>query len=886
LDDAASALRQSQQQLDLVINTAPIFIAHADRQCRYRFVNRAYAERFGLTPDQVVGKHFRDVLGEQSFNAVQSEIVRVLSGETVEFEVEVELPQLGRRTMNGRYAPELDSSGEVQGFVAVVTDVTERRRAESLLHVVMERLPVGVGVVDPQGHTLALNPVGLQLHGFQSLQEMLVAFEQYQSKFSLHYPDGRVMPTDEWPLARALRADYVRDFEVRLRRIDMDHERMVSYTAVPTAESDALSGSVLFVMHDVTQRRHAEQAALEGQRRLQLVADNVPALISYVDRTQRYRFLNARYAEWFAGEPQQLAGKHLRELLGEDIYRQRLPNIERALRGEIAQFEGPTRHHQLGIRDTEISYVPDMDERGVVQGFYVMASDITQRKRSEQAQRDSEERFRTLADNIAQLAWMADTNGSIFWYNQRWFEYTGESIEAMLGWGWTKVHHPDYVDHVTERFRAHLAAGQAWEDTFPLRGKDGQYRWFLSRALPIHDEDGRIRRWFGTNTDVTDLRDAQEALRDTDRRKDEFLATLAHELRNPLAPIRTGLELIKMLGDDPETLEEVRGTMERQTEQLVTLVNDLLEISRITRGKLKLRKTRVSLAQIVAASVETSKPLIDEAGHQLTIDLPAETIYVYADRHRLAQVLSNLLNNAAKFTHNKGTIQLRVMRQHDEVVLTVKDNGIGIPADMLGRVFEMFAQIEHPLEKSATGLGIGLTLVKSLVQLHGGSVAVVSAGVNAGSEFIVRLPVANGGSKIREKPPNVQAATPLHGCRVLVVDDNRAAANMVGIMLRASGCDVRLAHDGLEAVEVAGEFLPNIVLMDLGMPTMNGFEAARRMRQLPTGDRMVLVAVSGWGQTEDKLRSKEAGFDDHLVKPADPGALRALLAKVAAEGAE
>ena len=369
------------------------------------------------------------------------------------------------------------------------------------------------------------------------------------------------------------------------------------------------------------------------------------------------------------------------------------------------------------------------------------------------------------------------------------------------------------------------------------------------------------------------------ALREADRRKDEFLATLAHELRNPLAPIRTGLEVLRLADDDAAKRQTAYGVMERQVQQLVALIDDLLDVSRITRGKLELRSQAVELREVVDDAVAASRPVIDERGHTLKVNFPEADIALRADPHRLAQILSNLLNNAAKYTPNGGYIVLEVSREEDGVRMAVQDNGIGIPAEERQRIFEMFAQLGQPLKGGEAGLGIGLTLVKSLIELHGGRIDVHSEGRNRGSTFGVWLPLAPP-----PKPAAPQAdeapAQPIAGepRRVLIADDNVGAAEMLALVVEAAGHQVRLAADGAEAVRVADGFRPEIILMDLGMPRMDGYEAARQIRSRPWGSKVELVALSGWGQPEDKRRSREAGFDAHLVKPAEPEAINRLLA--------
>ncbi|MEX0727295.1 MAG: PAS domain S-box protein [Planctomycetaceae bacterium] len=534
-------------------------------------------------------------------------------------------------------------------------------------------------------------------------------------------------------------------------------------------------------------------------------------------------------------------------------------------------------------RPIDDSAAPIRYEEGQVVGCVLVFRDVTERRQADKAVRESETRLAQLADNISQLVWMAGPGGRIIWYNQRWYEYTGMNSDELQNW--QNAVHPDDEQRVVKKLEQCFETGDMWEDTFPLRGGDGVFRWFLSRAVPIRDSAGRIDRWFGTFTDITEQRDTQEKLRmlaaklsEDDRRKDAFLATLAHELRNPLAPISMGLEVMKMSPNDAGRMEEVRGMMERQTKQLVVLVDDLLDVSRISRGKLQLRQCPVAIKEVVKNAVETTRPMIDAARHEFTLSMPENPVTVFADPNRLAQVFSNLLNNAAKYTPDEGHIRLTVEPLKDDVVISVKDNGIGIPAERLEEIFEMFNQIEHPIQRITIGLGIGLTLVKSLVELHGGTIDVQSAGVGQGSTFSVRLPMSD------EPPAEVssshQASPSTAGSassRVLVVDDNKAAANMVTMAIKMLGNEVRTAGNGQEAIDIAAEFLPDVVVMDIGMPIMNGYEAAAYIRHQEWGEKMLLVALTGWGKDEDKRRSKEAGFDYHLVKPAEPSQLRELI---------
>ena len=367
-------------------------------------------------------------------------------------------------------------------------------------------------------------------------------------------------------------------------------------------------------------------------------------------------------------------------------------------------------------------------------------------------------------------------------------------------------------------------------------------------------------------------------LQEQDRRKDEFLATLAHELRNPLAPIRNALTILKHAQDKPEVLGRAREMMERQVAHMVRLIDDLLDVSRISRGKLELRRGHVELATVIHQAVETCRPAFEGAGHEVTVTLPPEPMYLNADSFRLSQVFGNLLSNASKFMERGGCIWLTAERQGSDAVVSVKDTGIGIPPDKLESIFEMFSQVDKTLERSQSGLGIGLTLAKCLVELHDGSIEARSAGPGKGSELVVRLPavIEKPQPQPSEEPVEEPAAT--NRRRILVVDDNQDSAESLATLLTLKGNDTHMASNGQEAVEAAARLRPDVILLDIGMPNMNGYEACRRIRELPGGDDVVIIALTGWGQDEDRRRSSEAGFNEHLVKPLDPAILVKLLA--------
>ncbi len=412
-----------------------------------------------------------------------------------------------------------------------------------------------------------------------------------------------------------------------------------------------------------------------------------------------------------------------------------------------------------------------------------------------------------------------------------------------------------------------------------IRFEEGGSAYLFGAAIPLRDSRGRVRGAVSAFIDITERKRFEQALREADRQKDEFLATLAHELRNPLAPLLNGLEILGLARQGTEAVDRALGMMERQLRHMVRLIDDLLDLSRVSRGRIELRKTRVELGEIVHQAVEASRPLIVKSGHELRLGLPTEPVFVEADETRIIQVIANLLDNAAKYTDGSGLITLSIERRNREAVVEVRDNGIGIPPAMLPRVFEMFTQVERSLEKSRGGLGIGLSLAKRLVELHGGTVEARSEGHGKGSEFIVRLPAPDPRGPEPRDPGLAGACQGIpRAHRILVVDDNLDAATSLAMMLEILGYEIRLAHDGLEAIVVAEEFRPELILLDIGMPVLNGYATCRRMREVPWGRDILIVALTGWGQDEDRRQSREAGFNQHLVKPVEFSALESLLA--------
>jgi PAS domain S-box-containing protein len=561
---------------------------------------------------------------------------------------------------------------------------------------------------------------------------------------------------------------------------------------------------------------------------------------------------------------------------------------ERALREGVVV--GLANHTVLLRRDgTECpiddSAAPITDERGAVSGCVLVFRDVTAQRNVE---RDKETQLLT-ARRLAAIVETSEVaiigkrlDGTIETWNEAAERLFGYTAAEALGRHISLIIPRDRLEE-EERIIATLREGRRVEhfDTERVRS-DGRRVTISLSVAPIKDAHGNVVGASKIARDVTRQREAEEDLRklatelsEADRRKDEFLATLAHELRGPLAPLSNVLALWKHSNDAAE-LERARGTMERQLGQLVRLVDDLLDVNRITRNRLELRKTRVELATVVASAVEACRPIIEDRNQTLTVTLPDGSCELYADPARLAQVFANLLNNSSKYTDPGGRVDLSARRDGDGVTVTVRDTGIGIPPAKLAGVFEIFSQVESALDRSQGGLGIGLAIVKRLVHLHDGSVEARSAGLGHGSEFVVRLPLPIPAAAQAAAAPRAKPAA-MASRKILVVDDNVDSAESLAALLQLAGHETVAVFDGVGAIEAAEKHRPDVVLLDIGLPRMSGYEVCRRLRDLPWGDEVVVMAVTGWGQGDDPGKWQQAGFDAHLVKPAQYDDLMTLL---------
>jgi PAS domain S-box-containing protein len=518
------------------------------------------------------------------------------------------------------------------------------------------------------------------------------------------------------------------------------------------------------------------------------------------------------------------------------------------------------------------------DERAerLVTGIAAQASIAIDNARLYQRVRESERIYRAVGESLDYGVWITDANGHNRYVSESFLKLVGKSQEEISDHGWPDVLHPDDVEGTMAAWKGCIADGCEWSREHRVKGVDGKWHPILARGAPVRNERGEITAWAGINLDISELKGKEEALREADRRKDEFLATLAHELRNPLAPLRNGLEILERTRSDTPLGSRVRGIMSRQLEQMVRLIDDLMDVSRISRGRISVRREHVDILEAVKTAIESARPVIESAGHKLTVALPADPVMVDGDEMRLAQVFANLLSNAAKYTPRGGEVQVAVTRDAGHACIAVKDNGIGISKTMLPRIFDLFMQVDNAIERAQGGLGVGLSIAQRITQMHGGTLLVASEGEGKGTQFTVRLPLAHVDEEIANAHRERKKADEAKGRRILVADDNADAASTLAAMLELMGHEVMTASDGADAVEKAAAFKPDIIFLDVGMPRMNGYDACKRIRAMPGGSRMNIVALTGWGQESHKRLSHEAGFDRHFVKPVSPEDLAAV----------
>lgn len=615
----------------------------------------------------------------------------------------------------------------------------------------------------------------------------------------------------------------------------------------------------------------------------QLVAGVQDYAIFLLDATGHIRSWNAGAERIKGYRAEEILGQHFSRFYPEEMKASGWPGkeLEEAARQGRFEDEGwrlrkDGTHFWANVVITALR-----DQAGEVLGFLKITRDLSERKQIEDGLRHSEERFRLLIESVEEYAiFMLDPQGHVMSWNVGAHRIKGYTAAEIIGRHFSCFYPPDDVAQGKpgRELESALRDGQAQDEGWRVR-KDGSRFWAHVVITPVYDSKRQLTGFAKVTRDLTE-RQKISSLQEVDRQKNEFLAMLAHELRNPLAPIRNALYILKSPKADAAISLEARELMERQVQHLVRLVDDLLDVSRIMQGRIELKREPLDISTVIAQAVETAKPLMEAQGHKLTIGLPPGPVRVHADLIRLSQALSNILINAAKYSDRNSPVALTTALEGQDVVIKVRDWGVGIAPDMLPRIFDLFVQSDRSLARSQGGLGIGLSLVRKLVELHGGQVTAHSEGPGKGAEFVIRLatlPPAPAQSPESPSDGKRHAGSSTGRRRILVVEDNAAAAATLVMILKFWDYDVRVAHDGEEAIALANDYQPHIVLLDMGLPKLDGYQVAGQLRRQPELTNTLIIAITGYGQAEDRRRSREVGVNHHLVKPIDMEELQKLL---------
>ena len=857
--------------------------------------------------ESVRGRFWHEIWPAACQDLVRTAVRQVRAGELSRFTAACPTTRGTPKWWDVNVSPMRDAQGRVSGILAVSRDITELQQARqeqaqtvARLQFVLQTTQVGYWELDLATGRASTSPSHNRCFGYAepvaewgieiflrhvhsedrarvraTLEQAMARYTPLAQTYRVVWADGSV----HWLSAHA---DFYRDGDGAPRRL-LGSVCDITDSKRADAQVKAASQRALRMAH-----------AAETQRaRLDALLEAAPAGIAYADTSGALVLVNAANRALWGEHP---LSAHVGEYAqwkgwwadGSDRHGQLIQpeewGLARALAGEdvvgdlieIEPFGAPGTRKAVLLRAS-----PVRDPDGRIAGAVVAQMDITERVRAEAELRASEAKLRTITDAMPQMVWSTRPDGFHDYFNRQWYAFTGMTEGATDGEAWSGMFHPQDQPRAWERWRHSLATGQTYEIEYRLRHHSGQYRWVLGRALPVRDAAGRIVRWMGTCTDIHEWKLAQEALqrseeslRQADRRKDEFLAMLAHELRNPLAPIATAAQLLRVSLNDAQRVTKASAIISRQVQHMTEIVNDLLDVSRVTRGLVQLELETFDLKDAVRAAVEQVRPLVESRDHALSTRLGAAPLWIRGDRTRCIQMVANLLGNAAKYTPPGGRIALEAHASGDGYVrLQVQDNGDGIDAQLLPHVFDLFTQAERNPDRSQGGLGIGLALVKTLTQMHGGRISAHSAGRGQGSAFTLELPAAAAPPSSHTGVDTPHAAGGNGGMRIALVDDNTDAAQALAALLQAYGHRVSVFGRASELLLAGIDPPPQVCILDIGLPDMSGHELARQLRQRPELAGCKLYALTGYGQERDREASREAGFDEHFVKPVDPAVL-------------
>ncbi len=878
--EAQEVLRESEARFHLLADSMDQLAWVAEADGHIGWYNKRWLEYTGTTISEMEGWGWEKVHHPDHLDRVKEQWKQALA---TGHEFEMEFPLRGA---DGIYRPFLtranavrNENGRILQWFGTCTDISslketeERiRESEDRFRTLVDQLPHSLQIIDPEGQIVRVNQAWEDLFGvtledvrdhnlFQDPQlvgsGVMALIDKARNGTPVEFPPNKYIPD----------RGRFKGKEIWTRGI-----------MYPVLNEHGAVRELVLIHEDHTARRAADNALRESESRLRASFEQSAAGFALTDIDGRFVQVNGYFCQMLGYEQEELLRMRMQDVTHPEDLTMNLELFRKA-KQEGVKFDLEKRYLRKDGSAVwvHVSVAPITDANGRVDRILGVSVDLTERKKAEALRQESEARFRQMANNAPVFIWISDTEKRYIWFNNAWLDFVGRTMEEELDRGWMMDLHPE------DRARFQTMYDEAFDQRRPfsmdyrMKRADGRYRWVYDHGTPMYDGHGEFIGYIGSSMDIHDRKEAEHALAESARQKDQFLATLAHELRNPLAPIRNGIQLLEIAGDDPELGPSTRAMMERQMNHLVRLVDDLMDLSRISRGKIELRKENIDLREIVETAVESSRPFLQQRHHQLVLDLPENAIVVNGDAMRLTQSVTNLVNNACKYTSEGGRIEVGLSSRGREAMIRVKDSGIGIEPDKLPMVFEMFTQVD-PKQKTdpAGGLGIGLSIVQRLCKMHGGSVHGHSEGYGKGSEFTITLPISRDMPKKRtvkeDKEPGVNGRR-----TILVVDDNQDAAFSMGAILKKQGHSVHVAHDGVQAVKAAEEVRPDIVFMDIGMPLMNGFEACEKIRGSAWGQDIFMVALSGWGQAHDIERSRQAGFDKHFVKPIAPKDLDELL---------
>ncbi|HEY9601576.1 MAG TPA: PAS domain S-box protein, partial [Allocoleopsis sp.] len=917
---AEEALQQREAELQLITDTAPALIAYVDRDCRYRFVNRAFTRWFGKSVEQIIGQRVEEIVGETAYQSMRSDTEAALAGECIASEQWVSFREGDARYVRRQYIPDLDDRGEVKGFFAMITDLTDLKRAQEAVRaseerfgIIVNQATVGIAQMDLTAQFVLVNQRYCDIVGYPMVELL------HKRKQDITHPDD--LPHNMELFQRLVTTGESFAIEKRYIRKDGSEAWVNNYVAA-ICDASGKPESAISVVVDINEQKAAQrkrqQAEAERERLLQELAierarfeavlRQMPAGVMIADAASGKLVLTNQQAKQIVGydyeqslqlaEYEQIAPFQGFHSDGQPYQAEDYPLMRSLQTGETVTNEEMELHRSDGRRIfMNANSAPILDDREQIVAAVVVFQDVTDRKRAEEALRQSEERYRYLAELIPQLVWTANAEGVLLDVNQRWLDFTGLTLTRAQLEGWEAVVHPDDIPILSKYWIAAQRDGSLYQAEGRMRRADGVYRWHLHQAVPVKNQSGQVIRWFGTATDIEEqkrleqqrellLQQEQAAREEAERAnriKDEFLAVLSHELRSPLNPILGWSRLLQTRKFNPAKTAEALATIERNAKLQAELIEDLLDVSRILRGKLSLNIAPVALSSTIEAAMETVRLAAQAKSIQIHTQLDAQVGKVSGDASRLQQIIWNLLSNAIKFTPQGGRVDIRLERIGSDAQIAVSDTGKGISTDFLPYVFDYFRQADATTTRKFGGLGLGLAIVRHLVELHGGTVQADSPGEGQGATFTVRLPLLLSQTESDRDSKSPEFSLDLQGIEILVVDDDVDTREFVAFLLEQYGAQVRAVGSAREALAALSQSIPDVLLSDIGMPEVDGYMLMQQVRTLPAeqGGQIPAIALTAYAGELNYQQALAAGFQSHMSKPVEPAELVDAIANLA-----